>query len=271
MHCNKDVYTIKEIAEITGVKPVTLRAWQRRYNLISPQRSEKGHRRYTEDDVIAIKQVQEWLSRGVSVSKVAAIIAKERETGDQGDLLPSTSKDLEEVKAVMDALAATNLNKAASVVSQVFKEYPIKVCYSSFYLPCRHAIHQLNAKAKQLSLSIFEELVCKELDKELEVLAKGTGKEQVIIATQQANQRIEALFWYGLQNFPAKRVAVFENITNAASLQPLLLSENVVKVIFFTENELNKQTKTTLSDLSLEYGDKFVVANSHSDIEETER
>jgi len=35
--------TISQVAEQTGVNPVTLRAWQRRYGLLSPARTAKGH------------------------------------------------------------------------------------------------------------------------------------------------------------------------------------------------------------------------------------
>ena len=48
MDCSQEekLYAIRDVSDLTGVKPVTLRAWQRRYNLIQPQRTEKGHRLY---------------------------------------------------------------------------------------------------------------------------------------------------------------------------------------------------------------------------------
>lgn len=42
MVCDEKRYAIREVAEITGVKPVTLRAWQRRYNLVQPIVPRKG-------------------------------------------------------------------------------------------------------------------------------------------------------------------------------------------------------------------------------------
>ena len=45
------VYPIRTISNLTGVNAVTLRAWERRYNLIRPQRTPKGHRLYTQADV----------------------------------------------------------------------------------------------------------------------------------------------------------------------------------------------------------------------------
>ena len=45
-------YSIGDVAERCGINPVTLRAWQRRYGLLKPQRSEGGHRLFDEEDKI---------------------------------------------------------------------------------------------------------------------------------------------------------------------------------------------------------------------------
>jgi DNA-binding transcriptional MerR regulator len=65
---------IRTVANLTGINPVTLRAWERRYNLITPQRTPKGHRLYTEEDVDLIKQVLELLDQGISISQVKPLL-----------------------------------------------------------------------------------------------------------------------------------------------------------------------------------------------------
>lgn len=65
---------IRTVAELTGVNPVTLRAWERRYNLITPQRTPKGHRLYTEEDVEQIRHVLELLDQGISISQVKPVL-----------------------------------------------------------------------------------------------------------------------------------------------------------------------------------------------------
>lgn len=77
MGCNEKRYAIREIADLTGIKPVTLRAWQRRYNLVQPLRTEKGHRVYTADDLEKIKTIQSWLNKGVSIGKVKSLLESE--------------------------------------------------------------------------------------------------------------------------------------------------------------------------------------------------
>ena len=70
---------IRTVANLTGINPVTLRAWERRYNLITPQRTPKGHRLYTEDDVELIKQVLELLDQGISISQVKPLLEQSRD------------------------------------------------------------------------------------------------------------------------------------------------------------------------------------------------
>ncbi len=70
-------YPIGTVARLTGVNPVTLRAWERRYGLIKPHRSAKGHRLYTSADVETIREVRRLVARGVPVSQVRPALTQE--------------------------------------------------------------------------------------------------------------------------------------------------------------------------------------------------
>ena len=57
------MYPMRMMTSLTGVNPVTLRAWERRYGLIRPQRTKKGHQLYPEQDVAKIRRVPELLQQ----------------------------------------------------------------------------------------------------------------------------------------------------------------------------------------------------------------
>jgi len=65
---------IREVARQTGVNAVTLRAWERRYGLIKPQRTAKGHRLYDQSHVKRINHILTWLNRGVAVGQVSQLL-----------------------------------------------------------------------------------------------------------------------------------------------------------------------------------------------------
>lgn len=65
---------IREVARQTGVNAITLRAWERRYGLIVPQRTPKGHRLFSAEHVQRILTILTWLNRGVAVSQVKQLL-----------------------------------------------------------------------------------------------------------------------------------------------------------------------------------------------------
>lgn len=58
------MYTIKHAAERTGVSEATLRAWERRYSLVSPERTEGGYRVYSDEDLRRIREVVTLVDQG---------------------------------------------------------------------------------------------------------------------------------------------------------------------------------------------------------------
>jgi len=65
---------IREVSRQTGVNAITLRAWERRYGLIVPHRTPKGHRLFSPEHVQRIQSILTWINRGVAVSKVKPLL-----------------------------------------------------------------------------------------------------------------------------------------------------------------------------------------------------
>ncbi|MCP3867806.1 MAG: MerR family transcriptional regulator [Gammaproteobacteria bacterium] len=72
-------FPIRVLSERTGVGGSTLRAWERRYGLLSPQRTPKGHRLYTEQDVELVEYVLELLDEGHSLSTAVTQLKQDRD------------------------------------------------------------------------------------------------------------------------------------------------------------------------------------------------
>ncbi|MFN3786638.1 MAG: MerR family transcriptional regulator, partial [Thiothrix sp.] len=68
------LFPIGTVSEQTGVNSVTLRAWERRYGLITPKRTAKGHRLYSQHDVERVKQVLMLLEKGIPVGRVRDLL-----------------------------------------------------------------------------------------------------------------------------------------------------------------------------------------------------
>lgn len=71
------MYTIKHASEMVGVPVATLRAWQRRYRVVNPERSNAGYRLYADDDIAVLRRMQALVTSGWSpkeASKAAATV-----------------------------------------------------------------------------------------------------------------------------------------------------------------------------------------------------
>jgi MerR family transcriptional regulator, light-induced transcriptional regulator len=68
---------IGELSRRTGVSEPTLRAWERRYGLLRPERSGGGYRLYSDEDAARVRAMQEHLDRGVAASEAAGLALAE--------------------------------------------------------------------------------------------------------------------------------------------------------------------------------------------------
>lgn len=68
---------IRSVSQITGVNPITLRAWERRYDLIRPTRTPAGHRLYSQADIRTIQRIQELAESGMGFAQIAMLLEQE--------------------------------------------------------------------------------------------------------------------------------------------------------------------------------------------------
>jgi DNA-binding transcriptional MerR regulator/methylmalonyl-CoA mutase cobalamin-binding subunit len=66
-------YNLSAVIRETGVKPDTLRAWERRYGLPRPDRSPGGHRLYSARDVETVKWLLARRKEGMTISRAVAL------------------------------------------------------------------------------------------------------------------------------------------------------------------------------------------------------
>lgn len=65
------------VARRTGLNPAVLRAWEKRYGVVLPSRSDGGQRLYTDDDVLRLTLLHRAVEEGRSISQVASLSTEE--------------------------------------------------------------------------------------------------------------------------------------------------------------------------------------------------
>ena len=128
---SSEYFPIRELSLKTGVNSVTLRAWERRYGLLKPKRTGKGHRLYDQDDVLRVEGIVRWIQQGVSVSKVRALLDK----GATLDGVAPSNEWLEWQALLVKAAEAFQEDKIERMYQQIFSQYPADIAIRDWLLP----------------------------------------------------------------------------------------------------------------------------------------
>lgn len=85
-HDTRDGYLrIGELSERVGVAPDLLRAWERRYGLVEPDRTDGGFRLYGDRDVAVVRRMIELLDEGLSAAQAARLARQEAAAPERGE------------------------------------------------------------------------------------------------------------------------------------------------------------------------------------------
>jgi DNA-binding transcriptional MerR regulator/methylmalonyl-CoA mutase cobalamin-binding subunit len=67
------MYSIKAVSQATGLSVETLRAWERRYGIVAPERDELGRRVYRPEDVLRLRRLREATDQGHPIGRLAPL------------------------------------------------------------------------------------------------------------------------------------------------------------------------------------------------------
>ncbi len=77
-HDDRPLFMISVAAELAGMHPQTLRLYERR-GLVTPKRTAKNTRRYSERDVERLRRIQELTEIGLNLAGVERVLAMEKQ------------------------------------------------------------------------------------------------------------------------------------------------------------------------------------------------
>jgi MerR family transcriptional regulator, light-induced transcriptional regulator len=118
-------YNIKAVSTILGIQSGTLRAWERRYNIIAPVRNDSGHRLYTEKHLNILKWLVSKVKQGFTISQAVALLDKQEL--EENDV--TETRDLDRTQSISDELLKALLSfdefKAHELINKSFSIYTI--------------------------------------------------------------------------------------------------------------------------------------------------
>ncbi len=127
-----ELYPIRTVSNLTGVNSITLRAWERRYGLIKPVRTPKGHRLYTQTDIDLIQQVLELLDKGISIGQVKNYL-KGKSTKPAAETATDPWSNYQ--RRMLNAIVRFDTNSLDQTYNDALSLYPIDLVTKHLILP----------------------------------------------------------------------------------------------------------------------------------------
>lgn len=140
------MYRIHRFSKLTGLSPHVIRAWERRYGLVTPIRGENRYRLYTDEDVVLFRYLKSQVDQGMAIGELSeqglerlreqaqrVFVETYREPPPSERLVTELSQALEENDR---AAFERKLNGALAVI-------PFEEAVHRFLLPLQEQVGQL--------------------------------------------------------------------------------------------------------------------------------
>ncbi|MFN2146015.1 MAG: MerR family transcriptional regulator [Anaerolineales bacterium] len=189
-------YNLGAVTRETGLHPDTLRAWERRYNLPQPTRSEGGQRLYSQRDMQIVQWLVDKQASGLRISQaadlwhtqVAAGTDPLQELNSPQSITPPVTINGDNVTAYRDAWVSAALSydgaRADQVMAEAFSIFPSEaVCLEILF----GGLREIGEGWYQGKVTVQQEhyasaLVTRKLNALIAGTAPPTRQETIVIA-----------------------------------------------------------------------------------------
>jgi MerR family transcriptional regulator, light-induced transcriptional regulator len=190
---------IGELSRRSGVSPELLRAWERRYELLRPQRSAGGLRLYSSGDLERVRAMRGHMTRGLAAREAAAL-ARQGAAAAEPRRAAVAAFDPASVRAELgDALHAFDEPRAQGVFDRLLAMATVDSLLSDVVLPY---LHDLGERWERGELSVAQEhFASSVLRGRLLGLARGWGRgagPRALLACPEGEHHDLGLIAFGL-------------------------------------------------------------------------
>ncbi len=154
----KPRYNLNLILQETGLKADTIRAWERRYKLPLPARSEGGHRLYSDYDLSTLKWLVARQNEGMRISQAVNYwmdlvnsgndpLQQDKPPARQVDSLVQMDDDIDTLEDLQEKWIEYCLGydepHAEQILSLAFAQFPLETVLTAVILPSIEKVGQL--------------------------------------------------------------------------------------------------------------------------------
>ncbi|WP_059170982.1 MerR family transcriptional regulator [Bacillus sp. FJAT-27445] len=139
-------YNIKAVSKMLGIQPGTLRAWERRYGVISPGRSASGHRLYSESQLETLQEIIAMIEEGFTIGQAVAQLGPGQLAGNVEKR--TIGRQDHDRSIILDAFRQFDEGSAHRAFDTCFSTYSFEAALSGIYLPLLTDMNRLLKKGE---------------------------------------------------------------------------------------------------------------------------
>ena len=149
-------YPIKVVSQMTGLSVHVIRAWEKRYNVVEPDRSDTNRRLYSEEDIEKLKLLNDAVHSGhniggianLSLAELKNLLTKEdyNSAGKKDEVVPSpdSDKSLAEIMSeCMEAIKSYDAKKLESVLLNASAKLTQPILLEELVVPLVYKVGEL--------------------------------------------------------------------------------------------------------------------------------
>ena len=150
-----EIFSIRQMIELTGLSEFTIRGWENRYSAFQPERSDTGRREYCKEDVERALLLRELLKRGHKIGKVAKLsnqkLKRLFEQADANHQNENSEQNSEIISTAMELVALQKWVELKSLIRKIPSKNTGDLIHK-FLLPALRSL-SLNVNAGMVSVS----------------------------------------------------------------------------------------------------------------------
>ncbi len=135
-----ECYPIRTVSKLTGVNAVTLRAWERRYGLLKPQRTPKGHRLYSEQDIRLINKVLALIAQGIPISLAKQTLRQQPDSTPTRSASATDDLWRQYQERIIAAIMTFDETSLDDIYNEALSLYPVDIVTRLLIVPLLHAL-----------------------------------------------------------------------------------------------------------------------------------
>ena len=188
----KKEFSINVISNACGVKPHTIRTWEKRYQVFTPERSKGGQRLYSEVDLTKAKLIVSLIEQGHTISSLARhslqelrslLVVKNGEVSESDRMFTSL-----ETKKLVQHLVNFNIDQVSSGIQYLRLSLGVKEFIFKIVLPVMQEIEKLYLKGiySVTQEHIISTIVGDQIH-QINLSNHGPNRDRFAIATPEGN------------------------------------------------------------------------------------